>query len=678
MRKRIIAQYERSRNRICVLEVGFILLACVLIAFPALAQDQTFKDCKGVLFSTEEDFRTRGPEPFDGNPIISDGDLLARSPLGNVLVCARNRDLIRNFDVNEDMGLDAVDAIDSERGVIAFSTELDSPHGNFTDGDILFPDGTVIPNIVLVHRFQLRDNVGLDAVHFVGGRDEILRVIAMARKIGPEGLKKDPQQLTDLMRELKVDIWFSIEGTGPTAEAPSVLDGDLLSAATGSKVAPNGVLLFAPIPAGVPNRGVDFGLDAVTTDRAGNRERINFSTEILYRGERQSFNDGDVLKIGGAVVITNADLIRALKPAADFVGLDALSIGPLDTANRPHIDTLCGDGFDAADFNNLGLWQEGFATAPPGSPPRRPCGMFVPIHGTLPATGITRFRIAYRLAGTPPPAIGTGNGIVTKWRMRAPHPITGLCSSSAVATVPLETTADGWMDVQDYTDAMIGNPLGITGDGIIGCANGGLRMAVWDTLSLPAAQQNEHFVVWLEWETSGGALAREAREYHIQLDNKAPEIAPYPNGLQVKLADGSGELVPACGQAPSEASEFEVWAQFADPYYWYFTLTVEGGNPPTSHTFRRVPGDISHEYFEAHDGPPGLKNTDDTGTMPDLATVHLRNIDMTALGSSFNRCCYLLRLWVYDAAILHTFNGLYANLRIPHRSPAITTFEAGN
>ena len=33
--------------------------------------------CEGLLFSTSEDFVTRGLEPADGNPIISDGDLLA-------------------------------------------------------------------------------------------------------------------------------------------------------------------------------------------------------------------------------------------------------------------------------------------------------------------------------------------------------------------------------------------------------------------------------------------------------------------------------------------------------------------------------------------------------------------------------------------------------------------------
>lgn len=53
--------------------------------------------CATAAFSTEEDFITQGPEPADGNPIISDGDLL--SPTG--LVCARNWDLVHDaFDVD--------------------------------------------------------------------------------------------------------------------------------------------------------------------------------------------------------------------------------------------------------------------------------------------------------------------------------------------------------------------------------------------------------------------------------------------------------------------------------------------------------------------------------------------------------------------------------------------------
>ena len=66
----------------------------------------------------------------------------------------------------------------------------------------------------------------------------------------------------------------------------------------------NSTLLPAAVPAGIPARGVDFGLDAGTTDREGSVELVHFSTEILYEGQ-PSFTDGDVLKFGNDVAITN-------------------------------------------------------------------------------------------------------------------------------------------------------------------------------------------------------------------------------------------------------------------------------------------------------------------------------------------------------------------------------------
>ena len=130
-------------------------------------------------------------------------------------------------------------------------------------------------------------------------------------------------------------------------------------------------------------------------------------------------------------------------------------------------------------------------------------------------------------------------------------------------------------------------------------------------------------------------------------------------------------------------SKFEVWAQFDDAHYWFFDLRVEGGLPPATHVFDGAAGlpnngDKRHEYWETYDGTPGLKATDPTGTTPNGLLVHLRDIDMTVLGASFKHCCYLLRIWVYDAAILHGFTGFAATPAIPHRTQAFVTFAAGS
>jgi hypothetical protein len=277
--------------------------------------------CKELAFSTEEDFVTQGPVPPDGNPIISDGDLLGK----DCVVCARNQDLLQGFDVRMDLGLDAVDVIDVDTALVAFSTELDSPNlGQFTAGDLLATNGTIIPNITLTHLFNIGYDIGLDALLFVGPRKYILAFFDEARGLTRDDWLARPEVLAGMLRQYGLDLWFSTEGTGPYPVRPSLLDGDLLSAATGTIVASNATLLPSSVPAGIPDRGVDFGLDAVSGSRSGSREMINFSTEILFQGE-PSFTDGDVVKLGDGVVILNEELTRCFEPRAKFLGLDALS-----------------------------------------------------------------------------------------------------------------------------------------------------------------------------------------------------------------------------------------------------------------------------------------------------------------------------------------------------------------
>ena len=285
--------------------------------------------CRALAFSTEEDFITRGPEPPDGNPIISDGDLLGKG----CVVCARNADLLQGFDVGLDLGLDAVDVIDVENGLVAFSTELDSPNtGQFTAGDLLATNGTIIPNRALLYEFSIAYDLGLDAVLIIGDPERILGFFEEARLIPREEWLTDPSPLVGMLRQWEIDIWFSTEGTGPLPTMPQLLDGDLLSAKDGTIVAGNDSLLPPDVPAGIPNRGVDFGLDAVAGSRSGVLEQINFSTEILFEGD-PGFTDGDVLKLGNGLVYENTELIDCFEPEADFLGLDALSRGCI-----PHLE----------------------------------------------------------------------------------------------------------------------------------------------------------------------------------------------------------------------------------------------------------------------------------------------------------------------------------------------------
>jgi len=393
-----------NMNRSDRIALLLVLPILATLAFASMVGGQVgpdaLKNCDGLVFSTEEDFVTRGPEPADGNPIISDGDLLGRG----CVVCARNQDLLKNFDVNEDLGLDAVDVIDVERYVVAFSTELDSPHGQFTAGDLLVTNGAILPNAALLSSFGVTYDMGLDAVQFVGASDKVLLFIDHVLEMGPDYWRR-PGTLQASLRQFEVDIWFSTEGTGSYPGRPGFLDGDLLSARDGTIVADNGQLLPPGVPAGIPTRGVDFGLDAVTTGRNEDLKMLQFSTEILYE-EDLAFTDGDVLLYGNGVSLTNKDLISCFEPAVDFLGLDALAM--IEVVRPP-----CGaaiirvGGMAAGSINADGLANGLSATTPMFDAFDSPFGQWLEIIGLMPScTECTHFKVEYGewISATVPPA----------------------------------------------------------------------------------------------------------------------------------------------------------------------------------------------------------------------------------------------------------------------------------
>lgn len=356
-------------KRIKRMIVAAMLLA-VFSAPDARAQDAyPLDECRTAGFSTEEDFTMREGEPYDGDPYISDGDIL--SPSGQV--CARNRDLLAPFDVREDLGLDALDILHVDERLVAFSTELDGPRARFTAGDLLITNGAIIPNAALLFLFDIPLDLGLDGVHFVGAEDSIRRFVEVAGGTAPDDWLNG--RLQDVLTELDIDIWFSIEGTWwRTERQRPILDGDVLSVRNGGQVLWQEVLLDPPIPAGLIDRGVDFGLDALAGPREPERAALRFSTEILYRGE-VSFTDGDVLAVGGAVVRQNNDLIQAFQPAASFLGLDALSLRmepPRDVCCVEFEEQLPGTQYTVGDtFTDAGVsitiepftWSNGTTTS---------------------------------------------------------------------------------------------------------------------------------------------------------------------------------------------------------------------------------------------------------------------------------------------------------------------------
>jgi hypothetical protein len=302
------------------------LLLCSLLLTPAAHADEqsvmaNLPACKDFGFSTEEDFITRGPKPPDGNPVISDGDLLGPAHT----VCARNAELLAFWKEQVDLGLDAVDIIDVDQRLVTFSTELDDPGKRFSAGDLLATNGVVIPNKVLLTKFQVGHDLGLDGLQFIGTVPGIIDFLNRAAVITRDQWLANPGQLYDLLGTFKVDIWISTEGTQRTASTVSILDGDLLSVYNGTIKVKQADLLPLSVPAGLPDRGVDFGLDAVAASRNGDIRTLRFSTEILFRKE-PAFTDGDVLLKGNGIESLNADLVGPFEPNAKFLGLDALHL----------------------------------------------------------------------------------------------------------------------------------------------------------------------------------------------------------------------------------------------------------------------------------------------------------------------------------------------------------------
>jgi len=297
------------------------LLLCLLLLIPSARADEqsilaNLPACKDLGFSTEEDFAIK-----DGTQIVSDGDLLGP----NAAICASNAELLAFWKEQVDLGLDAVDVVSVQQpALVAFSTELDDPAGRFTAGDLLATNGTAIPNKVLLTKFQISRDMGLDGLQFIGPVQGIIGFLNRTAAISRAEWLASPGQLFDLLTAFKVDIWISTESTQMAgAVGAPILDGDLLSVGTGTTVVHQADFLPAVTPAGLPARGVDFGLDAVAASRTGDISTIRFSTEILYRGDK-AFTDGDVLVKGDGIQIINNTLITPFGPKARFLGLDAL------------------------------------------------------------------------------------------------------------------------------------------------------------------------------------------------------------------------------------------------------------------------------------------------------------------------------------------------------------------
>ncbi|NIM18037.1 MAG: hypothetical protein GTO45_39170 [Candidatus Aminicenantes bacterium] len=595
---------ERMKIRSMVLLVSIIfLLMCTATA-------QHVRE-KGIFFSTEEEFVIRGLKPADGNPIISDGDLL--NSAGYVYM--RNYELLKKFKARSDLGLDAADVINIRGHFVAFSTELDHPYGGFTAGDLLATNGAIVPNAALLANFNIPRglDLGLDAVQIIGTEDRIIKFFDAVRKRGREYWIEKPKAIGEYLKKYGVDIWFSTEGTGPLSakKIPMFLDGDLLSAAAGTIVLRNRDALPVLVPAGIPSRGVDFGMDAVTfrgREKPEIRKYIYYSSEILFEG-RMGFTDGDVLKSGNGIVMLNSGLILPFKPKTKFLGLDALSFGNGKIDLYPQITH-----FNQVHVSDISITGLAYPGAPGREQPKdQPFGQWIQIHGYIPDDiDIQRFRVVYCKASDHPCSITEIDGIevtaAQDWHVKCSDGFGG-CNGD----YHWFSDSDGWFNAAQYRTLRSCNP--------------DLPLTMWNSVSAP--DKNALYVVWLQIQRGGGVQVEPFKHY-IQLDNTPP--------TNLALAPKNGNI---CGEFGPDNMPIMVQGRFKDDHFWRYRLTLFGGDPLG----------IKHYGWKYHDDSPEGDFVDPTGTIgPSIVDLHEVNINNLPV-ESIDDCAYAVTIHVRDRTI---------------------------
>jgi hypothetical protein len=626
-----------------------------MLVGPVFAQEQEIPE-RGVFFSTEEDFVAQVKTP-DGNPIISDGDLLHSSGI----VYMRNFRLLEKFKVEYDLGLDAADVLNAIDRIVAFSTELDHPDGVFTAGDLLTTTGAVIPNAGLLAAFDINPelDLGLDAVQFVGREDRIIKFLDIVRERGRQYWLQDPGRVPGYLREYDIDIWFSTEGTAPSPQKPRFLDGDLLSAATGTIILSNHDALPNTVPAGIPDRGVDFGMDAVTCQVREDQEKqevrkyIFYSTEILFE-DRPLFTDGDVLRAGDGVAMFNEDLIIGFRPKTDFLGLDALSVW-VSVPPPICVEIQKIGGISVSDIN----LTTGLATSL-----KSPFGQWVTIHGCLPdapevVPSQYEYRVQYRKdsetiwqpilmrksvlrhSSLSPTGIG--------WQVT--RPVGTNCNPS------IPNKVERWIEGPDYDGA--GGPDGwnmLDEYWKDKFCNSDMPLVIWNTYGSGGDPDGRRSDGKYRLRLTLRKVNQPATEIHsteilMVVDNTRPaplymDLKNFTTGvpLQCKVPASTADII------------ISIVGQARDDHFYHYNLHWTGGDV---HTWKHIPlsaaeSAISTNYrrYDSGRADLGMQGTEPpAATNVPLGTYNFTQEYKNAKGTTPIPCGYTVRLIVYDRTI---------------------------
>lgn len=597
------------------------LATAFLLCQPMTAEAQgiNLAKCEGLWFSTSEDFRSQGPTP-PGGPIVSDGDLLTYVIGSGARICARNAELMRIFDIEKfDHGLDALDKIEIDQDVVfaAFSTEIDSVNGSgqFTAGDLLFTNGAIVPNAALLAQFDLPRslNLGLDAVYIEGGPREKRELLAKLGSTNPDDMRQNPGILIEILEGTNTDILFSTEGTPPEVQKPMFLDGDLLSAKSGTIVRSNADLMPG-LPAGLPDRGVDYGLDAYTP-AMDPIERVPieiFSTEVNARGN--TITDGDALTVGPNVYLRNHDLIASLEPRDRNMGLDALAASMAREASD------CKARITAISHVSVATRIDPVTGLYDGD---RPFGRDIRVVGEVPGRGCPElyttheFQVRVSIDGAPEQPVLHPASL--DWMVLEP-------ACAGLAT-PYASDAGGWFTLTQYQR-------------VVDCPNDE-SLAIWRSNGdLPGAVGTA--VLRVVMRPIGGGAETFSAPVRVRIDNKKPE------DVTMQLYK-SGETDPFDNQCKIDgegsAVVIDIRGTFTDDHFRTHSLSWSAdGNIGGA-----VPNTLGWTYTT---GP----SLNDTGTVvtPPATDALLETFDLTAAfaghpsGGPLIECGYSIRMWVFD------------------------------
>lgn len=609
-------------RRVSLIAAATTLSSSLLIGHDAQAQGINLASCDGLWFSTSEDFLSRGPQ-LPGGPIVSDGDLLTFVLGSGTRICVRNEQLLEQFDISRfDHGLDALDQVVIDENLVfaAFSTEIDSVNSaaQFTAGDLLFTNGIVVPNNALLVKFNLPRslNLGLDAVSIVGTAEEKRDLLAKLSSTDVDQLRQNPDLLIDILDGTNTDILFSTEATPPDVQKPLFLDGDLLSAKMGVIVRSNLDLLPA-LPAGLPSKGVDYGLDAYTpaVDPIELVPIELLSIEIQAR--EKTVSDGDALTAGPGIFLRHKDLIANLEPLDIDMGLDALAARIGQVAGCPFRITNVSE----IAVGNINPFSGYFDTD-------RPFGRDVRLQGLLPGRNCPEFS-------------------THEYQVR-------VSVDNALPVAVLHPATDGWL--RDVGPTCNGNDLYETDTNVgwITLADYGrfdecpddASLAIWRSLQeAPAGAMFAEFRIAMR--PIGGGPVVESTPVRIRLDNDKPApvtMALFQPGTppiaftdQCKIDGGGADVI------------IDIMGEIKDDHFSHYTLTWNGNG--------NIGGSVPVTVPRTYNSPPRL---DGEGTVPLATDVELGTLNLTERwdveldgilnGDPLPECGFSIRLVAWDRA----------------------------